>query len=190
MFKLITAREKVRIHPKFLNLDPEEAIKKGVKEQIEGKSYEDIGTILAVTNIFEYGDGIIMPEDPYVHFPVVFEALVFTPEEQEVVYGIVVDITEIGAFVRIASMDAFVHISQIMNDKITYDQKNSILVGKKTKKKLQEGDIVRARIVSISQSKEKARVALTMRQPMLGALKWIEAEKKELKKKEKEKSKK
>ncbi|MEM7817168.1 MAG: DNA-directed RNA polymerase, partial [Candidatus Aenigmatarchaeota archaeon] len=119
-----------------------------------------------------------------IHFPVVFDALVFSLEEQEVVYGVVVDITEIGAFVRIASLDAFSHISQIMNDKIIYDQKNSTLVGKKTKRKLQEGDIVRARVVSISSLKEKARIALTMRQPMLGALKWIEAEKKEIKKKE------
>lgn len=187
MFRIATLKETVRVDPKFLDLDIEEAVKMGLKNQIEGKTYENIGTILAIIKIVEFGEGKIMPEDPCIHFPVVFDALVFSLEEQEVVYGVVVDITEIGAFVRIASIDAFVHISQIMNDKIIYDQKNSILIGKKTKRKLQEGDIVRARVVSISSLKEKARIALTMRQPMLGALKWIEAEKKEIKKKEKAK---
>ncbi|MBU5678274.1 MAG: DNA-directed RNA polymerase [Candidatus Aenigmarchaeota archaeon] len=185
MFRIATLKETVRVDPKFLDLDIEEAVKMGLKNQIEGKTYENIGTILAIIKIVEFGEGKIIPEDPCIHFPVVFDALVFSLEEQEVVYGVVVDITEIGAFVRIASIDAFAHISQIMNDKIIYDQKNSILIGKKTKRKLQEGDIVRARVVSISSLKEKARIALTMRQPMLGALKWIEAEKKEIKKKEK-----
>lgn len=187
MFKIATLKETVKVDPKFLDLDIEEAIKMSLKNQIEGKTYENIGTILVVTKIIEYGEGKIIPEDPYIHFPVVFDALVFSLEEQEVVYGIVVDVTEIGAFVRIVSLDAFLHISQIMNDKIVYDQKNSTLIGKKTKRKLQEGDIVRARVVSISSLKEKARIALTMRQPMLGSLKWIETEKKEIKKKEKSK---
>ncbi|MEM5812879.1 MAG: DNA-directed RNA polymerase [Candidatus Aenigmatarchaeota archaeon] len=186
MFKIATLKEIVKVDPKFLSLDNiEEALKIGIKNQIEGKTYENIGTILAIIKIVEFGEGEIVPEDPMIHFPVVFDALVFSLEEQEVVYGIVVDITEIGAFVRVASLDTFVHISQIMNDKIIYDQKNSIFVGKKTKRKLQEGEVVRARVVSISSLKEKTRIALTMRQPMLGALKWIEAEKKEIKKKEK-----
>lgn len=187
MFKIATLKETVRVNPKFFDLDIEEAVKMGLKNQIEGKTYENIGTILAITKIIEFGDGEIVPEDPCLHFPVTFEALVFSLEEQEIVYGTVVDITEIGAFVRIASLDAFVHISQIMNDKIVYDQKSSLFFGKKTKRKLQEGDIVRARVVSISSLKEKARIALTMRQPMLGTLKWIETEKKEIKKREKAK---
>lgn len=190
MFKIATLKEVVRVDPKFLDLDIEEAIRRGLKSQVEGKSYENIGTVLGIISIGEFGEGRIVHEDPYIHFPVVFDALVFSLEEQEVVYGVVVDITEIGAFVRVASTDAFVHISQIMNDKIVYDQKNSILSGKKTKRKLQIGDVVRARVVSISSLKEKERIALTMRQPMLGALKWIEADKKEIKKKEKEKGKK
>ena len=56
---------------------------------------------------------------------------------------------------------------------------------KQTRRKLSKGDVVRARIVTISMSGmrlKEVKVGLTMRQPMLGSLKWIEAEKKKRKK--------
>ena len=46
-----------------------------------------------------------------------------------------------------------------------YNDENSIFIGKKTKKTLKEGDIVRARIVSISLSKNEKKIALTSSSP-------------------------
>jgi DNA-directed RNA polymerase subunit E' len=92
------------------------------------------------------------------------------PKEHEVVEGIG-DITEFGAFVRCGALDGLVHVSQIMDDFVSYDEKNSQLVGKQTHRTLKEGDQVRARIISIS-FKEQSKLGLTMRQPMLGSMKW------------------
>jgi len=185
MYKIMILKEDVSVSPGLLSLGVEEAVKQSLCNKVEGKIEPDIGVILSVIDVKEIGEGKIFPEDPNMHCETVFEALVFQPEDQEIVYGVVVDITDIGAFIRIGPIDGFVHISQIMNDKIVFDQKNSVLIGKKTKKKLQEGDIVRARIVSVSLGKEKTKIGLTMRQPMLGSLKWIESEKKEMRKKSK-----
>lgn len=181
MFKILTIKDYVRVQPKFFDLDISQAIKESLKEQVEGKIDPEIGVFLAVTNVIEYGDGFIKPEDPSIHYPATYEILTFVPEDQEVVYGPVVDISEFGAFVRVGPLDGLVHTSQIMNDRVSYDQKNSIFTGKKTKKKLEEGDIVRARIISISLGKTRTKIGLTMRQPLLGSLKWIEIEKKRLK---------
>jgi DNA-directed RNA polymerase subunit E' len=181
MFKILTVQDDVRVKPKYFNNDTEDAIRESLKEQIEGKLDPEIGVFLAVTKILEYGEGMIKPEDPSVHYPATFEILTFVPEDQEVVYGTVVDIAEFGAFVRVGPLDGLVHTSQIMGDRVTYDQKNAILTGKKTRKKLEEGEIVRARIVSISLGKARTKIGLTMRQPLLGSMGWIEQDKKRAK---------
>jgi len=95
------------------------------------------------------------------------------------VEGEVIEIVEFGAFVSIGPFDALLHMSQVTDDYMVFDEKNKRLVGKETKKVLQEGDKVRARIVSLSlkeREPEKSKIGLTMRQPWLGALKWIDEE--------------
>lgn len=189
MFKLVVVEDEVRVHPKYFNLKLEEALIKSLREEVEGKIEPNIGVFLAVTKVLNVGEGKILPEDPSIHYPATYEALVYYPENQEVVLGEVVDISEFGAFVRIGPIDALAHVSQIMNDRIAYDPKNSVFVGRKTKKKLQIGDIVRARIVGVSLGKTRTKISLTLRQPWLGSLKWIEAEKRKIEQKKRGKGK-
>ncbi|MEM7819318.1 MAG: DNA-directed RNA polymerase [Candidatus Aenigmatarchaeota archaeon] len=185
MFKILTIKDVVRVPPVKFDLELEKAVKESLQETIEGKLNVDIGVFLAVTEILNIGEGEIIPEDGAIHYPVEYKILVYKPEINEIVIGEVVDITEFGAFVRIGPIDGLVHISQIMDDRISYDAKNAIITGKKTGQKLKEGDLVRARIVGVSLGKGRSKIALTMRQPHLGSLEWIEKEKKKKEKKEK-----
>jgi len=185
MFKLLTVKDEVRVLPKNFDMKTEDAIRESLKEQVEGKLNPDIGVFLTVTKIIETGEGEILPNDPAIHYPATYEVLVFEPEDQEIIDGIVIDITEFGAFVRIGPMDGLVHISQIMDERISYDSKHSSFMGRRTKKKLQEEDIVRVRIVGVSLGKARTKISLTMRQPCLGSLKWVEADKKKTKAKKK-----
>ena len=178
MFKMLTVKDIVRVLPTKFNLDTKEAVKESLQETIEGKLNPDIGVFLAVTDVINIGEGKIVPEDGAVHYPAEFKVLVFRPEVNELVHGEVVDITEFGAFTRIGPIDALIHVSQIMDDKLSYDSKNAIFTGKKTGYKLKEGDVVRTRVVGISLGKSRSKISLTMRQPCLGALEWIEKDKK------------
>lgn len=178
MYQIVTAEDKVSVSPDKLNLETGQAIKDSIEEKFEGKITNDIGVVLAITKIKNIGEGRILPGDPSVHYPISFKALTWIPIDREVVEGIVVDVTEFGAFVRCGALDGLVHISQIMDDYVSYDEKNSQFVGKQSRRVLKEGDLVRARIISIS-LKEQSKLGLTMRQPFLGALKWLEAEKEE-----------
>ena len=182
--------------PTKLNMETEKAIKESLEEKFEGNINNDIGVVLAITEIEKIGEGRILPGKPDVHYPVVFKALTWVPKNKEIVEGIVVDVTEFGTFVRCGALDGLVHVSQVMDDYVSYDEKNSQFVGKQSRKVLKEGDLVRARIISIS-LKEQSKLGLTMRQPFLGALKWLEAAeeekqkgKKKLEKAEKKKKKK
>lgn len=178
MFKILTVKDEVRVPPVKFDLDLDQAVKESLQDQIEGKMNADIGVFLVVTDILNVGEGKIIPEDGAIYYPVEFKVLIYKPELNEIVVGEVVDVTEFGAFTRIGPLDALVHVSQIMDDKISYDAKNAIFTGKKTGIKLREGDLIRARIVGVSLGKGRSKISLTMRQPYLGAVEWIEKEKK------------
>ena len=178
MFKILNVKDEVRVPPVKFDLELDQAVKESLQDQIEGKMNADIGVFLVVTNIISVGDGKIIPEDGAIYYPVEFKMLIYKPELNEIVMGEVVDITEFGAFTRIGPLDALVHVSQIMDDKISYDAKNATFTGKKTGIKLREGDLIRARIVGVSLGKGRSKISLTMRQPHLGSMDWIEKEKK------------
>ena len=177
MFKILTLKDKVRVPPVKFDLELEEGVKQSLQDQVEGKLNPQIGVFLAVTDVISIGDGSIVPEDGAVHYPVEYKILVYKPDVNELVVGEIVDITEFGAFTRIGPIDALVHVSQVMDDKIAYDAKNAIFTGKKNGYKLKEGDIIHARVVGVSLGKGRSKISLTMRQPGLGALEWLEKDK-------------
>jgi len=189
VYKIITIEDEVRVPPTKFGMDIKDAIKDSLEDQLEGKIKPDIGVFLAVTEILDVKEGKIIPNDGAIYYPSKIRVLVFNPEDQEVLPGVVVDITEFGAFIRIGPLDGLVHVSQIIDDRISYDAKNATFVARKSKKTLKEGDVVRCRIVGVSLGKAQTKISLTMRQPWLGSMKWIEADKKALEKKPKAKPK-
>ncbi len=179
MYARIKLCDTVRVPPSKLGEDIEAVINSLLWEQFEGRLDREYGMIIGIENIEEIGEGRIIEGDGAVYFEVVFNAICFKPVLQEIVEGEVVEIVEFGAFVSIGPFDALLHMSQITDDYMVFDEKNKRLIGKETKKTLQEGEFVRARIVSLSlkeREPEKSRIGLTMRQPWLGALKWLEEE--------------
>lgn len=179
MFKILAMKGLVRVPPAKFGKDMNEAVLESLQEQVEGKLEPDIGVFLAVTDVSNITGGDIVPEDGAIYYNAEYKVLAFTPEVNEMLMAEVVDITAFGAFARIGPLDALVHISQVMDDKVAYNEKDSQLVGKRVGAKLAAGDIVRARVASVSLGKGgRSKIALTMRQPLLGAMDWIEKEKK------------
>jgi DNA-directed RNA polymerase subunit E' len=172
MYQIVTVEDEISVPPEKLNLELEDSVKESLEAKFEGSINTDIGVILAIIDVGEIEEGVVLPGDPSVHYPVMFKLLSWMPREHEIVEGEVVDITEFGAFVRCGALDGLVHISQVMDDYVSYDEKNSQLIGKQTRRVLKEGDKIRARIISVS-FKEQSKLGLTMRQPLLGSLKWL-----------------
>ena len=171
MYQIATIEDEIAVAPKLFSMDLDEAVMQSIGEKYEGKFFEELGAPLAVVSVDEVGEGKVLPGDPAVHYTTKFKILCWKPVDQEIVEGEVSDITEFGAFVRIGALDGLVHISQVMDDFVSYDEKNAQLGGKSSNRILKKGDAVRARIISVS-LKENNKVGLTMRQPYLGAEKW------------------
>ncbi len=184
MYKILRLVDTVRVPPRDFDKPLRESALKVLRETYEGKVDKDIGLMLLVTKIKEISDGKIIPGDGATYHDVEFEGLVYKPELHEVITGKVSEITNFGAFVKMGPVDGLVHISQITDDYVSFNEKTGVLVARETKRTIKEGDTVRARIISTSlkQVITESKIGLTMRQPGLGKLEWIEEEKRKRKK--------
>jgi len=185
MYKIFEVSDKIRVSPDKFGMKLEEAVKKSLEEKLEGSIDKNLGVILAVLSVENIGEGVILPGDGALYYPVDFKVLAYLPEQHEVVKGEVIDVTEFGVFVRFGPVDGMIHVSQLMDDFVSYDSKNLMFTGKKTKRKIKEKMPVIARIISVSMAENQYKIGLTTRQTGLGALEWYKKEEEE-EKKEKE----
>jgi len=193
MFYLTEVEDHVRVEPKLFGLPTVEAVDKQLRETYADFYDKEIGKVAAVIEILEVGKGVIIPGDGAAYYKSTFKLLNWKPELQEIVYGVISEITSFGAFIDMGSMKGMIHISQTMDDYVSFSKENSLL-GKASKRSLKIGDLCLARVVAISHRGEEPKIGLTMRQPGLGKLEWIKedqekkqaAEKKILKSQEKE----
>jgi DNA-directed RNA polymerase subunit E' len=97
------------------------------------------------------------------------------------------EIAEFGAFLRFGPIDGLVHVSQVTDDFMGYDEKTGTLAGKDSKKVLKVKDEVIARIIAISLKSTvvDSKMNLTMRQPGMGKEEWLKKAKKAAGKKKK-----
>ncbi|MBC7128441.1 MAG: DNA-directed RNA polymerase [Thermoplasmatales archaeon] len=184
MYYETTIENTIRIPPTHLSHDLEEVVAKIVQETFEGTMDKEYGLILVTKNVKRKGEGYILHGDGGIYQKVTFDAITFKPELHEVVDAIVSDIVEFGAFCHIGPLDALLHKSQIMNDRVIIDVDNKRIEGKDTKNVLKVGDKIRARIVTVSLNEmnpRESKIGLTARQPGLGKEEWQKQKKEEKK---------
>jgi DNA-directed RNA polymerase subunit E' len=183
MFRLLTVEDIVRIPPKSFGHPIDKAAKEQIKLKYENVVDEELGYVILVVDVDVDPLGKILPGDGSTYHKVNFKLLSFYPEMHEIVEGEVVEVTDFGAFVRIGPEDALLHVSQIMDDYISFDEKHGVLVGKESQRKLGKGDMVRGRIIAVSfpRGGTGGKIGITMRQPFLGKLDWIESDIKKIK---------
>lgn len=178
MYRQITLEDKVRVDPTKFGLCLEDAVKASLQEKWEGVTDRNLGVVLGVVSVKDVGEGKILPGDGAIFYPTVFSLLAYRPELNEVVQGDVIDVTEFGAFMRIGPVDGMIHVSQIMDDFVSFDAKSMTFSGRESKRVIKNGDMVRSRIISVSIEREY-KIGLTTRQAGLGVAGWIDRAKKD-----------
>ena len=177
MYMRVQREDVVRIPPERLGEPLETVAQELTRRTLEGKVGADKTLTLVASNIQPEGEGRIVHGDGAVYQRVKYDALVFAPQLQEIVEGTVVEILKFGAFIRFGPLDGLLHISQVMDDRVDVDEEGQRLIGKDSKRDLRVGDKVRVRIVAVSlneRAPRESKIGLTMRQPALGKLEWIE----------------
>jgi len=181
MFYLAEVEDYIRVEPKLFGLETAEAVKEQLNKSYMDFQDKELGTVVDVLEVLGVEDGIIIPDDGAVYYKSKFKLIIFRPELQEVVYGTIDEITNFGAFINLGLIKGMIHISQTMEDFVSFSKTGS-LTGKDGKKSLNVKDNCIARIVAISYKGEDPKIGLTMRQPGLGKIEWVKAEKEKAKK--------
>ena len=179
MYYKMMLEDKVRVPPNRLGEKLEKVLLDVLQEQLEGSIDKELGIFIAVTRVEDVGEGEIVPGDGGVYYDVKFEGLVLRLALQEVIEGLVVETTSFGAFVSLGPIDAMLHVSQISDEYINFDEKNARLICQESKRFIGVGDIVRVRVVTLSLNEREPRdskIGLTMRQAGFGTALWLEEE--------------
>ncbi|MEM3362304.1 MAG: DNA-directed RNA polymerase [Candidatus Anstonellaceae archaeon] len=178
MFYLLKVEDRVRFPAKDFAMELKPALLNIVREKYERTVDKNNTIVLAIFNLNPVSDGLIIPGDDAAYYDVQFEALVYTPQINEVVEASVSEVVEFGAFLNLGPIEGLVHLSQIANDFLTYNKKAASFVGKESKRSLKKGDIVYAKITTVSMKGplSEAKIGLTMRPAGLGKIEWIEKE--------------
>jgi len=185
MFYEVKIKDHIRVPPKFIGEEVKKSVLKSLNEKYEGYISKDLGIVVSVSGVGDIREGVIIPGDGAAYYDTDFNLIVFKPELQEVLLGNVTDITDFGVFFNIGAIDGMIHISQTMDDHVSVNKSGS-LAGK-SGKSLKVNDKCRARVIAVSyKDVNNPKIGLTMRQPWLGSLKWIDESRKKESKKEKE----
>ncbi len=176
MFYLLEIEDYIRVAPRHFGSPTKEAIEKQLNESYVNNITKELGFVISVISIGNIDDGVIIPGDGAPFYKSNFKLLVWKPELQELVYGTIAEITNFGAFMQIGPAQGMIHISQTMEDYVSLS-KTGTLSGKASKRNLSKGDECLARIVAISYKSGEPKIGLTMRQPGLGKIDWINDEK-------------
>ena len=176
MYKRVRLKDTVEVPPRHLADVSPELVKRLLQDKLEGRMDEDVGSVVSVTAVHDIGDGAVLPNRPGVYYEAEFDSVTFDPQMQEVVDDEVVEVVNFGAFVGIGPVDGLLHVSQISDEYLAYDEENQQLASRDSNRVLSVGDAVRARIVTKSideRNPRDSKIGLTAKQPGLGKHGWL-----------------
>ena len=173
MFYKTIVKDHVRVPPRLFGKPVKDALIEQIRSEYEGYISKTMGVVIDVSSIDDVKEGIIIPGDGAAYYETTFSLLNFKPELQEVINGQIKDMADFGAFITMGPIEGMIHISQTMDDFVSFS-KDKVLLGKESKKTLKVGDKCRARVIAISYKDiSNPKFGLTMRQKGLGRHDWI-----------------
>jgi DNA-directed RNA polymerase subunit E' len=179
MYKRVRLKDTVEVPPRHLADVTPDRVKRLLQDKLEGRMDEEVGSIVTVTEVHDIGEGAVLPNRPGVYYEAAFDAVTFDPQMQEVVDGEVVEVVDFGAFVGIGPVDGLLHVSQISEEYLAYDEAGQQLASRDTDRLVGSGDAVRARIVTKSideRNPRDSKIGLTAKQVGLGKRGWLREE--------------
>jgi len=177
MFYLTKVEDHIRVEPKHFGLPTKDAVEKQLNDSYVSNLSKELGYVVSVVSVDDVGDGIIIPGDGSTYYKSHFTVITWKPELHELMFGNIQEITNFGAFINLGPMRGMIHVSQTMDDYVSLS-KTGTLSGKASKRSLAVGDECLARVVAISYKMGDPKIGLTMRQPGLGKIEWIEEKRK------------
>ena len=139
MFYRIQVQDHVRVPPKLFGDNVKKSVLESAKKLYTGLIDQELGVVVTVEDIKEIGEGVIIPGDGASYYTTILSILSYKPELQEVVTGKIREIADFGAFLTLGPLDGMIHVSQTMDDYVTFSKDKS-LQGRDSKRSLKIGE--------------------------------------------------
>lgn len=176
MFYKTVLKDIVRVPPEFFGEDIKASILSQIREKYTGYTSSEVGIVIDVISVHDFGEGILIPGDGASFYECEFEVISLRLGLQESIIGKIRDIANFGAFITLGPIEGMIHVSQTMDDFVSFSE-NKVLQGKEKGKSLKVNDICRAKVIAISfKDVSNPKIGLTMRQNFLGKLDDVKAE--------------
>jgi DNA-directed RNA polymerase subunit E' len=173
MFYKTLIKDHIMVPPNKFGMPIKDAIMSQIKSHYDGYISKDVGIVIDVSSIKHISDGSLIAGSGAAFYETEFYLLTFKPELQEVFMGKIKDMADFGAFITLGPIEGMIHISQTMDDFVSFSKEKTLL-GKDSKKTLKVNDKCKARMIAISyKDVTNPKFGLTMRQKGLGKLDWI-----------------
>eukprot|EP00124_Ichthyophonus_hoferi_P002680 Ihof_evm5s193 gene=Ihof_evmTU5s193 len=118
MFFQIELFHELVLAPQYFGPKLRKVLKAKLHREVEGTCSGRYGYIIAVTQIVEIGKGKIMETKGLVTFPIKYNAVVFRPFKNEVLDGIVTQVTKAGIFCQCGPLRVFIIKSNTWPDAV------------------------------------------------------------------------
>jgi len=170
MFYKVVLKDIVRVPPNQFGDNIETSILSQIREKYTGFTSSNLGVVIDVVRVEDFGEGIIIPGDGASYYETKFEVVALRLSLQESIVGKIRDIADFGAFITLGPIEGMIHVSQTMDDFVSFSEEK-VLQGKEKGKVLKVNDVCRAKVIAISfKDVSNPKIGLTMRQPFLGTL--------------------
>jgi len=87
MFYIVDVEDYVRVEPRLFGLDTKKAVSEQLQATYSDYHDEEMGEVIAVLEVGNVGEGVIIPGDGAAYYNSDFKLLVWKPEMNELVYG-------------------------------------------------------------------------------------------------------
>lgn len=108
MFFEIRFVHSVRVPPRHLGAKLRTVVAQLVRSELEGTFIPDYGYIVCIVGTEKAGKPLVEDNTVFVRVPVEVKAIVFRPFKNEIVEGVVTNVSDIGCFVQVGCMDVFI----------------------------------------------------------------------------------
>lgn len=116
MFYHLELHHELSLHPRYFGDKLEETVKQKLFCDVEGTCTGKYGFVIAITSIDNIGDGIIQSSTGFATYQLKYKAIVFRPFKNEVLDGIVDQVSKVGIFLKIGPLSCFISRHSIPND--------------------------------------------------------------------------
>ena len=87
MFYEVLVTDHVRVEPSKFGMNTDEAVRVQLEESYSGFQDKDVGTVVAVLDVLDVKEGIIIPGDGAAYYESTFKLIIFKPELQELIWN-------------------------------------------------------------------------------------------------------